>query len=186
MTKYMNIGVTRHRFIAKKNIFLIVFLALIMTTFGFSKVAAAVERSCKAAYLIDQNGEKITVGGDQGTPYNWHFSVSGTGTTANQARKQARRNAHECMETQWDTRRNKKRPEACSTGNRVTHYVVNDIKRHIERRACEKWENRPLSIDIYRKTWGKTRCDITTQLNDPSKPDKYFISKDQCKVVGID
>lgn len=82
------------------------------------------------------------------------------------------------METHWDTRWERERPEACSTGNRITHYAVNDLKKHLERRACENWVA-PMVVKVYRKTWGKNKCDTITQLSDG-----YEISKKMCADAG--
>lgn len=199
-----NISTDTAKFLMGKNIFLIVFLASTIMTFGFNKDTLADKtRDCKAAYEITNrvivykfgSGDpraKITVGGTEGDPQKWWFSASGKDNTANNARKEAQRNAHECMETHWDRRNlSPERPEACSSGNRVTRYSAIDIKLYIDRRACEFWTRTgdktdgggSLTLDIYRKTWGKNQCDHTRQLNDSKKPFGYVILKERCDEI---
>ena len=123
---------------------------LVLGTFADS--ASAITRSCTGEWILQNpgTGGQITL-----TP----FSASGgcSKFTPNKCRIAARDNASKCMQTHWDTRWDRRKPDACQPGSRVYNYNILDLKKDIERYACSAgWKGK--AVRVIWKTTGDRKC----------------------------
>lgn len=123
---------------------------LILGTFADS--ASAITRSCTGEWVLQnpRTGGQVTLA---------PFSASGgcSKFRPNKCRIAARDAASKCMQTHWDTRWDRRKPDACQRGSRVSNYNIVDLKKEIERYACSAgWVNQAVKVEW--KTTGKRKC----------------------------
>ncbi len=172
-------------FIQVANKIIVPLLTVIVGSFGLAQNSFAIERGCKAAYVLvhPSTGGEIFFGGSENHGKGHNFTARGScgnRSVADRCRIRARQTAQKCMDIHWDKRWDRERPEACSSGNRVDNYAVNDLKLHLERRACEKdWgRSSPVRVKLFRKTWGDSQCGSYVQISG------YNMTPEMCRNSG--
>ena len=181
-------------------------LILFFVCMGSISTANAIERSCKAAYVItDFHGRDKYFGGTHKMNDGFFFTATGKcgKTVPNQCRERARLKATSCMDThwnkRWDSKKTKTAPSECTVREPDAwvndDYAVKDIKTHLERRICEDSEWKALIIGkdkveqdpkkkkvpfkVTRKTWGDNKCSGSHVLSGG-----YGVNAQMCRDAG--
>ncbi|MGR9046961.1 MAG: hypothetical protein ACU83N_16895 [Gammaproteobacteria bacterium] len=175
-------GIKKHRLNKSLLISPLMFLLLF---FGTQSYSYAIERSCKAAYVVidlASGDDKYFGGNNKGSKPEDHFFTA-TGkcgeTVPNRCRERARLKASSCMDAHWAKRWDRVRPGECRIKEPDAwindDYAVKDIKLHLERRVCEKWniqsKEGKVPFKVIRKTWGDNGCADSKVLSEGYKID---------------
>lgn len=116
--------------------------SIILTTAAamlLSAQAAQAGPNCAAELFIQKGTSKGAIE---------HFTARGSSNQ--QAYLQARR----CAEMHWATRWDRKKPNDCKSSKMVDNYGLNDLKKWIENRACEKgWKTNTVKL-VFRSKGG--------------------------------
>ncbi len=108
------------------------FVLTLATISIFSESRADVTRSCGASYSVCPSG-----GGSC-----WSFDFTGRGTVGyfnpNEARRRARHNIDECIDTHWRNYTSTGRPQQCTSSNQVYGYGVGSLIVDMSRNICRR------------------------------------------------
>lgn len=107
------------------------FMAAGMLVFENVALAKNYTRSCKAKYSVNPTSFRGT---------SWTFEFTGKGTIGyynpNEARRRARRNIDECIDTHWRRYTASGRPRECTEANQIYSYPVGSLISDISRNIC--------------------------------------------------
>ncbi len=125
--------------------------------FSLSTLTAQAGPNC-AAKLYVQKGSIASA--------TEHFTARGSSNQ--QAYLQARR----CVEMHWAARWDRKKPEDCKPGKKVDNYGLNDLKKWIENRACEKgWKSG--TVKLVFKSKGGSGCSKKVNIASYQMQNRY-------------